>query len=54
MGIVVLAMVMLYVFPEIATWLPSDPYDTPVGTGTELCVPEGGFQLDDAVELPSF
>ncbi len=54
-GIVVIAMVMLYIFPEIATWLPSYLYDTPAGggTGNVLEAPAGGFQVDDVPQLPS-
>jgi tripartite ATP-independent transporter DctM subunit len=53
-GIVVVAMVMLYIFPELATWLPSYLYDTPIsGQGESVFqVPEGGFQVDDPVILP--
>jgi len=53
-GIVVLAMVLLYTFPGIATWLPSYLYDTPVGTGSGnvLEVPQGGFQVDEEIRLP--
>jgi tripartite ATP-independent transporter DctM subunit len=52
-GIVIVAMVMLYIFPEIATFLPSYLYDTPVsGGGTVLEVPQGGFQEDEPVRLP--
>jgi hypothetical protein len=47
-------MVMLYIFPELATWLPSYLYDTPIsGQGESVFqVPEGGFQVDDPVVLP--
>ncbi|WP_372622751.1 TRAP transporter large permease subunit [Falsiroseomonas sp.] len=54
-GIVILAMVLLYIFPEIATGLPSYLYDTPVsgqGGGNVLEVPQGGFMEDEAVQLP--
>ncbi|MBB5690502.1 TRAP transporter large permease subunit [Roseomonas alkaliterrae] len=55
-GIVVLAMTMLYIFPEIATWLPSYLYDTPQtgGSGADvLQAPSGGFQVDEEPQLPS-
>ena len=55
-GIVILAMTLLYIFPEIATWLPSYLYDTPQtgGSGADvLQAPTGGFQVDDAPQLPS-
>jgi tripartite ATP-independent transporter DctM subunit len=52
-GIVLVAMVLLYIFPEIATWLPSYLYDTPIGSGTPLTIPEGGFQADEDVMLPN-
>jgi tripartite ATP-independent transporter DctM subunit len=51
-GIVIIAMTMLYIFPEIATWLPSYLYDTPAGSGVPLTIPEGGFQAEDEVRLP--
>lgn len=51
-GLVIVAMALLYVFPEIATWLPSYLYDVPVGAGQELTVPEGGFQDNDEPALP--
>jgi TRAP-type mannitol/chloroaromatic compound transport system permease large subunit len=54
-GIVIVAMALLYIFPEIATWLPSYLYDTPVsgqGGGNVLEAPQGGFMEDDAVQLP--
>jgi tripartite ATP-independent transporter DctM subunit len=52
-GLVIVAMAMLYIFPEIATWLPSYLYDVPVGEGQDLTqVPEGGFVADDEPELP--
>jgi tripartite ATP-independent transporter DctM subunit len=51
-GMVILAMTILYIFPEIATWLPSYLYDTAAGAGTPLGIPEGGFQADDEVRLP--
>jgi tripartite ATP-independent transporter DctM subunit len=55
-GIVVVGMSLLYIFPEIATWLPSYLYDTPQtgGSGGDvLQAPTGGFQVDDEVQLPS-
>jgi tripartite ATP-independent transporter DctM subunit len=55
-GIVVLAMTLLYIFPEIATWLPSYLYDTPQtgGSGADvLQAPSGGFQVDEEPQLPS-
>jgi TRAP-type mannitol/chloroaromatic compound transport system permease large subunit len=52
-GIVVVAMALLYTFPGIATWLPSYLYDTQAGTGTPLTIPEGGFATDDDVMLPN-
>ncbi len=55
-GIVIFAMTMLYIFPEIATWLPSYLYDTPVAAGAGgdvLQAPTGGFQVDDEPQLPS-
>lgn len=54
-GIVIVAMALLYTFPQIATWLPSYLYDMPVGAGEgqDLTrVPEGGFQEADEPELP--
>lgn len=53
-GIVILAMVLLYTFPEIATFLPSYLYDTPVGGAVQnvLEAPVGGFMEDEAVQLP--
>jgi tripartite ATP-independent transporter DctM subunit len=54
-GIVVLAMTLLYIFPEIATFLPSYLYDTVVepGAGNVLEVPPGGFMEDEEVRLPA-
>ncbi len=54
-GIVIVAMTMLYIFPEIATFLPSYLYDTAAGTGTEnvLEAPQGGFMEDEEVRLPA-
>jgi tripartite ATP-independent transporter DctM subunit len=55
-GIVIFAMSLLYIFPEIATWLPSYLYDTPQtggSGGSVLEAPSGGFQVDDAPQLPS-
>jgi tripartite ATP-independent transporter DctM subunit len=53
-GIVILAMTLLYIFPGIATFLPSYLYDTVVapGTGNVLEVPPGGFMEDEEVRLP--
>jgi tripartite ATP-independent transporter DctM subunit len=51
-GLVLVAMTLLYLFPEVATWLPSYLYDTPTGGGGGLEVPEGGFQVDEEVSLP--
>jgi tripartite ATP-independent transporter DctM subunit len=53
-GIVVFAMALLYIFPELATWLPSYLYDTPVSAQGESVfqVPEGGFQVDEPVIMP--
>ncbi|WP_192898645.1 TRAP transporter large permease [Crenalkalicoccus roseus] len=55
-GIVILAMALLYIFPELATWLPSYLYDhRPTGPAEDfLRVPEGGFQVEDMPILPSF
>jgi len=54
-GIVILAMTLLYIFPEIATFLPSYLYDTVVepGAGNVLEVPPGGFMEDEEVRLPA-
>jgi tripartite ATP-independent transporter DctM subunit len=53
-GIVILAMSLLYIFPGIATWLPSYLYDhVPTGETQDLTrVPEGGFQEMEEPELP--
>ncbi len=55
-GIVIFAMVMLYIFPEIALWLPDYLYggaSLPAGEAVDA-IPEGGFQVDDLVPaLPS-
>jgi len=54
-GIVIVAMAMLYIFPEIATWLPSYLYDMPVGAGGGMDLnqpPEGGFVDTDEPDLP--
>jgi tripartite ATP-independent transporter DctM subunit len=53
-GLVIVAMAMLYIFPEIATWLPSYLYDVaPGGEVQDLTrVPEGGFQEMEEVVLP--
>lgn len=53
-AIVVFAMAMLYIFPEIATWLPSYLYDSVGGPGQELTVPDGGFTVDEEPALPAF
>lgn len=53
-GIVLFAMVLLYNFPEIATWLPSYLYDSVGGPGEGLAVPEGGFTVDEEPALPAF
>jgi len=53
-GIVLVAMLILYIFPEIATWLPSYLYDTPAGEGSGLTVPDGGFTVDEEPALPAF
>ncbi|MCS6931458.1 MAG: TRAP transporter large permease subunit [Acetobacteraceae bacterium] len=52
-AIVIVAMMLLYAFPGIATWLPSYLYDSQVGSGTPLTIPEGGFQADEDVMLPN-
>lgn len=54
-GIVILAMTLLYIFPQIATFLPSYLYDTPVtaGSGNVLEVPPGGFMEEEEVRLPT-
>jgi TRAP-type mannitol/chloroaromatic compound transport system permease large subunit len=55
-GIVIFSMALLYVFPGIATWLPSYLYDTPAGAGTPgnlLEAPEGGFQMEEMPDLPA-
>ncbi|MFN7633118.1 MAG: TRAP transporter large permease subunit, partial [Acetobacteraceae bacterium] len=51
-GLVLVSMLLLYIFPEIATWLPSYLYDTPQGEGSGLQLPEGGFQAEEEVRLP--
>jgi tripartite ATP-independent transporter DctM subunit len=51
-GIVILAMVILYVFPDVALWLPRYLYTRPPLPGgvDPLGIPEGGFQmLDDLI-----
>ncbi len=56
-GIVVLCMATLYVFPEVALFLPEYLYATPPLPAGEdpSAIPEGGFQLDEIVPaLPSF
>jgi len=55
-AIVILSMVLLYLFPGIATWLPGYLYDAPQtgGSGADvLQAPSGGFQMDEAPQLPS-
>jgi TRAP-type mannitol/chloroaromatic compound transport system permease large subunit len=53
-GIVIVAMALLYIFPGIATWLPSYLYDfVPAGTMQDFnTVPEGGFQVPELPDLP--
>jgi tripartite ATP-independent transporter DctM subunit len=55
-GIVILCMVALYIFPEVALFLPEYLYATPplpVGEDPSA-IPQGGFQLDEIVPaLPS-
>lgn len=53
-GIVILSMALLYIFPEIATWLPSYLYDRiPEVSGESFTtVPPEGFQMDEIPELP--
>jgi tripartite ATP-independent transporter DctM subunit len=48
-GIVILCMATLYVFPEVALWLPEYLYATPpLPAGQDpSAIPEGGFQLPD-------
>jgi tripartite ATP-independent transporter DctM subunit len=52
-GLVIVSMFLLYLFPEIATWLPSYLYDARQGEGSGLQIPEGGFQADEDVMLPN-
>jgi TRAP-type mannitol/chloroaromatic compound transport system permease large subunit len=54
-GIVIVAMTLLYIFPGIATFLPAYLYDTVVtpGSGNVLEVPQGGFMEDEEVRLPN-
>jgi tripartite ATP-independent transporter DctM subunit len=55
-AIVILSMALLYLFPGIATWLPGYLYDAPQtgGSGADvLQAPSGGFQMDEAPQLPS-
>ncbi len=55
-AIVVLCMVVMYLFPEVALWLPETLYATPpLPQGEDpMSIPEGGFRaLDDLVpQLP--
>jgi len=53
-GIVILAMTLMYIFPGIATWLPSYLYDTPQGGGGQdlTIIPEGGFTVPEIPDLP--
>jgi tripartite ATP-independent transporter DctM subunit len=53
-GIVIVAMALLYIFPGIATWLPGYLYDQPPGGEMQdlTRVPEGGFQEMEMPELP--
>ncbi|NKC31890.1 TRAP transporter large permease [Falsiroseomonas selenitidurans] len=53
-GLVVLAMALLYIFPGIATWLPSYLYDTPLGGPVQdlMSIPEGGFAVPEMPDLP--
>ena len=56
-GIVVLCMATLYVFPEIALFLPERLYATPPLPAGEdpSAIPAGGFRIDEIVPaLPSF
>lgn len=57
-GIVILCMVVMYVYPGVALWLPEVLYATPPLPAGEdpMAIPEGGFRvLDDLVpQLPSF
>ncbi|TQF76918.1 TRAP transporter large permease subunit [Elioraea sp. Yellowstone] len=48
-GIVIVCMATLYVFPEVALWLPEYLYATPpLPAGQDpSAIPEGGFQIPD-------
>ncbi len=54
--IVVLCMVMVYVFPELVTWLPETLYSQqPVEPGAPTTLdapPSGGFQEQEEISLP--
>ena len=53
-GIVIVGMTLLYIFPGIATWLPSYLYDH-VQTGPVqdlMSIPEGGFVVPELPDLP--
>ena len=54
--IVVLCMAVVYVFPEVATWLPDQLYgfDTSAPPLQLDTVPEGGFQEAPTLDLPAF
>jgi tripartite ATP-independent transporter DctM subunit len=51
-AIVLLSMTLLYIFPQIALWLPDYLYSTPQGVpGQDInAIPEGGFR---EIEIPS-
>jgi tripartite ATP-independent transporter DctM subunit len=53
-GIVIVAMALMYIFPEIATWLPGYLYDTVQGGATQdlSIMPDGGFQAPELPDLP--
>ncbi|WP_291296571.1 TRAP transporter large permease subunit [Elioraea sp.] len=55
-GIVIIAMALLYIFPEIALWLPEYLYGggaLPAGEVPDA-IPQGGFSTDDVIPaLPS-
>jgi len=55
-GLVIVSMAMLYIFPEIALWLPDYLYGgstLPAGEAVDI-IPQGGFQTEDLVPaLPS-
>ncbi len=54
--IVVLCMIMVYVFPELVTWLPETLYSQqPVEPGAPTMLdapPSGGFQEQEEISLP--